>query len=599
MNKNHNDNKEVISEILMPTFKLKCKNVAQKSFAKLIEDKEIVISSGPAGTGKAQSLTSKVLTPIGWKTMGDLEVGDFVVGDDGKPSEILQIHPQGEIEMYGIYFSDGSYTECCENHLWYTETYNDRNHRTRNKDRTRVFSPRKGSVKSTKEIIKTLHTKRGDNNHTIPMVKPVEFEEIKLIVDPYIMGCILGDGGITQNRITFTTADNEIADKINYILTDDLILEKLTPKYSYSIKAKKMKHYGNSYLNEFRDLKLIGKTSYNKHIPNKYLFNSVENRIGLLQGLMDTDGYVDKRKYGSCYFISVSIDLINGVIELVQSLGGKCILNSKIPTYSHDGEKKYGKLAYTLTISMPPNINPFRLHRKANLVTPKVKYIPKRYITDIKPIGKKKAKCISIDNESKLYVTDDYIVTHNSYISIGKALELLKSKNTPYNKLLIAKPVVEVDGNNMGYLPGGMKEKMDPYMRSTIDIIDEIIGIKYRKGLESSEILIVEPLSFLRGKTINKSIFIMEEAQNMSPIEMKTLLSRIGHDSKMIISGDMDQSDKYKNVKDSGLYDAIKRHQNIDEIGFFTFIEEDIVRNPLITKILINYRVPEPYEKNE
>ena len=106
----------------------------------------------------------------------------------------------------------------------------------------------------------------------------MEFEEIKLIVDPYIMGCILGDGGITQNRITFTTADNEIADKINYILTDDLILEKLTPKYSYSIKAKKMKHYGNSYLNEFRDLKLIGKTSYNKHIPNKYCCNDIEVR---------------------------------------------------------------------------------------------------------------------------------------------------------------------------------------------------------------------------------------------------------------------------------------------------------------------------------
>jgi phosphate starvation-inducible protein PhoH and related proteins len=178
--------------------------------------------------------------------------------------------------------------------------------------------------------------------------------------------------------------------------------------------------------------------------------------------------------------------------------------------------------------------------------------------------------------------------TGKSYISIATAIELLQDSPNSYNKIIIVKPAVEAE-ENLGFLPGDLKEKMAPYLASSIDIVDKILGKPKRVELENCELLVVEPLGFIRGKSIDNSILIMEEAQNMSPSQMKTLLTRIGYNSKYIISGDMDQSDKYDRVEQSGLYDAMGRHSKISEMGFFEFNENDIVRNPLITKILSNY----------
>ena len=136
-------------------------------------------------------------------------------------------------------------------------------------------------------------------------------------------------------------------------------------------------------------------------------------------------------------------------------------------------------------------------------------------------------------------------------------------------------------------------------MASSIDIVDKIIGKENRLQLEESEELMVEPLGFMRGKTIDNSVLLLEEAQNTSGRQMKTILTRIGYGSKYVISGDMDQSDKYHDVTQSGLYDAMNRHSNIPELGFFEFDENDIVRNPLITKIVNNYKKGEDSELEE
>lgn len=175
-----------------------------------------------------------------------------------------------------------------------------------------------------------------------------------------------------------------------------------------------------------------------------------------------------------------------------------------------------------------------------------------------------------------------------SYVAIARALELVQNKTTPYKKIVISKPI-DTAGENYGHLPGTLKEKMEPVVASSVDILDKILGKPKRIQLEESDIIIVEPLGYLRGKTIDDSILVMEEVQNMSPGQVKTLLTRIGKNTKFILSGDLDQSDKYKNVQDSGLYDAMSKHRNIEEIGFFEFGVEDIVRNPIITKILKNY----------
>lgn len=197
--------------------------------------------------------------------------------------------------------------------------------------------------------------------------------------------------------------------------------------------------------------------------------------------------------------------------------------------------------------------------------------------------------------EKEIIICSGPAGTGKSYISIATAIELLQDSPNSYNKLIIVKPAVESE-ENLGFLPGDLKEKMAPYLASSIDIVDKIIGKSKRIELENSEILLVEPLGFIRGKTIDNSILIMEEAQNMSPSQMKTLLTRIGYNSKYVISGDMDQSDKYDRIERTGLYDAMIRHNNIGEIGFFEFDENDIVRNPLITKIVNNYKKIEKSE---
>jgi phosphate starvation-inducible PhoH-like protein len=134
-----------------------------------------------------------------------------------------------------------------------------------------------------------------------------------------------------------------------------------------------------------------------------------------------------------------------------------------------------------------------------------------------------------------------------------------------------------------------MREKMDPYLSSSLDIFDKLIGKTNRLKLEEIGVLEVQALAYIRGKSIDNTILIMEEAQNMSPAQMKTLLTRIGEHSKFIISGDLDQSDKYRDYTKSGLYDAMTRHKNITDIGFVVFSDADIVRNPIIKKIIANY----------
>lgn len=178
--------------------------------------------------------------------------------------------------------------------------------------------------------------------------------------------------------------------------------------------------------------------------------------------------------------------------------------------------------------------------------------------------------------------------TGKSYLSIAKALELVQDKTNKYERIGIIKPAVEAE-EKLGFLPGDEKEKLAPYLASSIDIVDKIIGPVSRAKLEEAKILFIEPLGFIRGKTIDNTVLIVEEAQNMSPHQMKTLLTRIGENTKYIISGDLDQSDRFKKLTETGLYDVFKKHAHLDEIGTFIFENSDIVRNPIIGKLLLNY----------
>lgn len=215
------------------------------------------------------------------------------------------------------------------------------------------------------------------------------------------------------------------------------------------------------------------------------------------------------------------------------------------------------------------------------------KILPKK--VSLKCKNAKQKEYANLIREKEISICSGPAGVGKSYVAISVALQLIQDDSNSFNRILIVKPAVEAE-ENLGFLPGTISEKMAPYMASSIDIVDKIIGKAARINLEESEELMVEPLGFIRGKSIDNSVLVMEEAQNMSPFQMKTLLTRIGENSKYIISGDMDQSDRYRDSKKTGLYDAMHRHTNISEIGFLEFGVNDIVRNPLITKIVNNYK---------
>lgn len=175
-----------------------------------------------------------------------------------------------------------------------------------------------------------------------------------------------------------------------------------------------------------------------------------------------------------------------------------------------------------------------------------------------------------------------------SYIAMKAAIDLLVDPTTPYEKIIIVRPAVEAE-EKLGSLPGNVEEKLDPYIFPTYYLLNKIIGKDAREKLKELEVIEVFALAYMRGMNIDNSILIFEEAQNSTPNQMKLLLTRIGFNSKFFISGDLEQTDRYKDKTHSGLYDAINRFKSVDSILCHEFNQKDVVRNPLITKILERY----------
>lgn len=175
-----------------------------------------------------------------------------------------------------------------------------------------------------------------------------------------------------------------------------------------------------------------------------------------------------------------------------------------------------------------------------------------------------------------------------SYIAMNAAVQLLLDPNNSYEKIIIVRPAVEAE-EKLGALPGNVEEKLDPYIFPSYYLLNKIIGKDAREKLKEYDIIEVFALAYMRGMNIDNSILIFEEAQNCTPKQMKLLLTRIGFNSKFFISGDLEQTDRYKDKTQSGLWDAIERLKGIENIGIYQFDNKDIIRNPIITKILDRY----------
>ena len=394
---------------------------------------EIGIIVAPSGYGKAQPLSSKILTPTGWTTMDKIKIDDLVIGSDGKSQKVLNIFPQGKRPIYKVKFSDQTEVLCDEEHLWSVNSNKQRNVKTKINGKNILIPDYTFQTLKLKEMMDDVRLKNGKRNYRLPNLLPVNFVKIDIDIDPYILGLLLGDGCVTKkNQPHIITTDDHIVKEYKNILSENLNILK----YDFPEKNRKKIHRLSllGFREKLEKYNLYGCDNSNKFIPKEYLINSKENREKLLQGLIDTDGTISKN--GGIIYTTVSKKLSINVKELILSLGGTCRINEKKSYYKNNkNEKKLFKISYNLNISFPNNgIIPCTLPKKLKRFKYRDKYTYNKFIDSIEYSHEEDAKCILVENEDSLYVTNDYVLTHNTTL-------LTKIANTAHS---VGKNVLQI-----------------------------------------------------------------------------------------------------------------------------------------------------------
>lgn len=422
-------------------------NLESNKVSKDLKDYSLLITA-PSGYGKAQPLDSLVLTERGYIQMGDITLDDKVYGEDGELHKVEAIYPQGEKEIYRVTFSDGTYAECCKEHLWTVQTPSQR-------------VDKKYETITLEEIMNKELYKASKEGYKqwqfyIPMTKPVQFKEAKVNIKPYILGLLIGDGYLKQGTIEFTNTEEDIIDAIKTEY-------KISRKSENTIRVLDK----DGSLRDELDKLGLRECSEDKYIPNEYLYNSIETRLEILRGLVDTDGYV---KNSSIEYSTTSERLAKDVKFLVESLGGTAnIILKANPIYYCQGKKKCGKDSYRVLIKMPKSIKAFN-SVKHNERFSEGQTEARRTIRRIEKIGVKKAQCIYIDNPTHLYLTNNFIVTHNTpflYELYGDRALFLSFENS--SKGIAGIMSVEIDSYNT--LNAYVQQLQKPEVREKFDVI--------------------------------------------------------------------------------------------------------------------------------
>lgn len=371
----------------------------------------------------AQPLDAKILTPTGWRLMGEIKAGDQVIGTSGDPVTVSRVTPQGHKEVYRMQFSDGASTECCGDHLWTVIPCG--NHRAERRHITKIVALKDVARDYVRE------DSRGHKVHRyqIPLASPViGFNRQSLPVDPYVLGCLLGDGSLEKQRVCLSVGDEDAVEMcalVNQRLPTDCCLKPLKTPLGYYVSAgpswrggPKGRGLHNPIKAAIAALGLSGTKAHTKFVPEPYKTASVHERLELLRGLMDTDGCVARSDPGVARLTTTSLRLAEDTAFAAQSLGGV----GKIRTRKQESAGIFPgnrvcsrrKDIYVVDVRLPGGVVPFKLSRKTEAYVPAVRYPPRRSLINIELVGVKECQCISVTAENGLYLTDDCIVTHNS-----------------------------------------------------------------------------------------------------------------------------------------------------------------------------------------
>ncbi|MCX5375616.1 helicase-related protein [Streptomyces sp. NBC_00091] len=358
---------------------------------------------GEVGSGKAQPLDSLVLTPTGYRPMGDIAIGDEVVVPTGEIALVGGVFPQGERDVWRLLLSDGSAVECDDEHLWIVGTSSGWH---------RGQEPK---VMTTREIRSDLHKANGSSKWYLPAAVPVDLGNgDHQPLDPYLLGVLIGDGSFRHN-LRLSTADEEILAAVEAAVAPDCEMAAVPGSrcdYTIRMSGPRDGTRRNPVIQAARDLGLWGTTSHDKFLPDVYKNASVKDRLAVLQGLMDTDGTLHADGT-SISFCSASLRLAEDVAWLVRSLGGRARVLPK-------------KAAFNVSIALPEEFEPFRLSRKAARMGPRPKYNTfRRGVRAVEYVGVKPVQCISVEHPSHAYVTDNFTVTHNTMVALRAMLAVV------------------------------------------------------------------------------------------------------------------------------------------------------------------------------
>ena len=376
----------------------------QMSFAS--SNVDVVFGGGNLGGGKEMPLNAKILTPSGWQTMGDMQVGSKVMTPFDGIATVIAVFPQGVKDVYELTTLDGRKCECGLEHLWTVRTPKQvHKYRFHNKEWGWTMTLQ------TKDLIDGLSQGK---KYFIPNNKAIEFGEEELPIPPYVLGVMLGDGCLTKgcrsNSHCFIISNTE-KDIINKVasLTDSIHVREELHNYN--------KEFFSPHNDEYwRYLDRIGLStySYNKFIPEEYLHSSIEQRKQLLAGLFDTDGSIEP--YDNSYsFSTTSERLKDTFIELCRSLGYTCSCREDRRDNKYTKGVAYDIVIRTDDIIFTSEKHKSRYNNERNKTRKYARSNDHSRIVSIKKVRRAECQCILVDDEKHLYITDDYITTHNSY----------------------------------------------------------------------------------------------------------------------------------------------------------------------------------------
>ena len=408
------DLQDKVDPYLRPLYDALFDLVDYEKVTRLLEKRVIEVAPLAFMRGRAQPLRSRVLTTTGWREMGSLKAGDEVIGSDGHATRVLGVYPQGQKQVYRVTMSDGASTLACAEHLWTVRTPEDK----------RDGKPPR--VLETREMIDNLW-RIHQHRYELPVLRgPVEWTQRDVPLDPYALGMLLGDGCITDKTSpAFATSDPGLVAAMTDALAPLGVRVRQKTRIDYALPYPAAGRGGliirNPLTQALRELDLAGTRSATKFIPEEYLYNASAIRLAVLQGLMDTDGGPVVQDGRTCriQYVTTSERLKDDVLFLVRSLGGvaycrKRKAEGRKPGFAGGREVPYRNDAFVIDIRVPESLDPFRLERKAKIYREHGGGRPMRFIHSIEPSGVEETQCISVAAQDSLYVTDDFILTHNT-----------------------------------------------------------------------------------------------------------------------------------------------------------------------------------------